>query len=146
MAVINNLQQFHAAIAAVCPIVGVSADGTIFFDPSATPPQKAAAQSAAASYTDVPPQLMTIDLALGRMTDAEYAALFTFAQTHPNLHRILQYIKSIDLTQANVQAAITALVTAGVLTSARAAVVFVAPPPLASPPAQAPPPPTPIAS
>jgi len=146
MAVINNLQQFHAAIAAVCPIVGVSADGTIFFDPSATPPQKAAAQSAAASYTDVPPQLMTIDLALGRMTDAEYAALFTLAQSRPAVHRLLQYIKQMDLTQTNVQNLIQGLVTANVLTSARAAVVFVAPLVPPNPPVAPPPTPTPIAS
>jgi hypothetical protein len=144
---INNIQQFHAAIAAVCPIVGVAADGTIFYDPTATPTQRAAAAAAAQAYTDVPPQLMDIGQVLSRLTDGEYTALFTFAQTHPALHRVLQYIKQIDLTQSNVQTLIQALVTANVLTQARANVVFVAPPP--TPPA-APttplPTPTPIAS
>ena len=143
---INNLQQFDAAIRAVCPIVGVSGDGTIFFDPSATAPQKAAAQAVAAAYTDVPPQVMSIELALGRMTDAEYAALFTLAQARPAVHRLLQYIKQMDLTQTNVQNLIQGLVTANVLTSARAAVVFVAPPALPTPPSALPPTPTPIAS
>jgi hypothetical protein len=146
MAVINNLQQFHAAIAAVCPIDGVSADGAIFFASTATAPQKAAAQAAAAAYTDVPPQVMTIDLALGRMTDAEYAALFTLAQSRPAVHRLLQYIKQMDLTQTNIQNLIQGLVTANVLTSARAAVVFVAPPVLPAPPSAPLPTPTPIAS
>jgi len=144
--VINNLQQFHSTIAAVCPIVGVGADGAIFFDPTATPTQKSAAQTAAAQYTDVPPQIMDIALAVGRMTDSEYTALHTFASNHPALHRVLNYIRTIDLTQTNVQNLIQALVTAGVLTQARATAVFVAPAPPAAPPTSPPPTPTPIAT
>jgi len=144
--VINNLQQFHSAIAAVCPIVGVGGDGTIFYDPAATAAQKAAAVVAANGYSDVPPQVIDITLAVGRMTDAEYTALHTFASTHPALHRVLNYIRTIDLTQTNVQNLIAALVTAGILTQARADVVFVAPPPMPNPPTQSPPQPTPIAT
>lgn len=129
---VNNLQQFHTAMAALCPIVGVSGDGTIFPDPSATPAQIAAAQSAAATYTDVAPQMIEIQLILDRLVDAEYTALWTFAATHPNVHRALIARRSLDLTQAVVQALIQALVTAGVLTQARATAVFVAPPPIAS--------------
>lgn len=55
MAVIfQNLAALHAAVAAVCPIVGVGADGTIFYDPAnpATAAQKQAAQSIVASWVD----------------------------------------------------------------------------------------------
>lgn len=141
---INNLAAYHQAIAAVCPIYGVNQDGTFLPTPAATPAQIAAAQGVEASYTDVPPQNMSIDLALSRMTDAEYTALFAHAQTHPNVHRILQYIKQFDLTQTQVQNVITQLVTAGVITAARANVIFVAPPPPPVLPFAPPPQPTPI--
>jgi hypothetical protein len=52
---IQNLQAFHAAIAAVAPIYGVSADGTtICFAPTATPAQIAAAHAAASAYVETP--------------------------------------------------------------------------------------------
>jgi hypothetical protein len=51
---INNLAAFHAAIAAVAPIDGVSADGTIWLQDSATPEQIVAAHDAAAAYVDPP--------------------------------------------------------------------------------------------
>jgi hypothetical protein len=54
--IINNLQAFDAAIRAVCPAIdGVAADGFIFFQPTATAAQVAAANAAAASYVDPPP-------------------------------------------------------------------------------------------
>jgi hypothetical protein len=53
---INNLQAFDAAIRAVAPIDGVSADGkTIWFQESATEAQKAAAHAAAAAFVDSEP-------------------------------------------------------------------------------------------
>jgi hypothetical protein len=139
MAVINNLQEFHAAMAALAPIVGVAGDGHIFFDPSATPAQIAAANAAAATYTDVPPQMMPIDLALARMTDAEYQALITFTNTHVNAHRLLTHIHVLDMAQTSAQNLVQALVTANVLTGARAAVVFAAPPTPPPPPTLPPP-------
>jgi hypothetical protein len=51
---INNLAAFHAAIAVVAPIEGVSADGTIWFQASATEAEKAAAHAAAAAYVEAP--------------------------------------------------------------------------------------------
>lgn len=39
-----NIQELNDAVAAVCPIDGVNSDGAIFFQASATAPQKAAAQ------------------------------------------------------------------------------------------------------
>jgi hypothetical protein len=54
MALIKNLEAFHAAIAALAPIDGVAADGTIFFQKSATPAQIAAANAAASSFVDPP--------------------------------------------------------------------------------------------
>jgi hypothetical protein len=54
---INNLQAFHAAIAAVAPIDGVSGDGkTIWFQESATEAEKAAAHAAAAAFVDSTPE------------------------------------------------------------------------------------------
>jgi hypothetical protein len=54
---ISNLQAFHAAIAAVAPIDGVSADGvTIWFQSSATEAEKAAAHAAAAAFIDSTPE------------------------------------------------------------------------------------------
>lgn len=141
---VNNIQQFHAAMAALCPIVGVSGDGTIFYDPSATPAQIAACEAAAATYTDVAPQFIEIQLILDRLVDAEYTALWTFAATHPNLHRALIARRNLDLTQSVVQTLIQALVTAGVLTQTRATAVFVAPPPITSIAVTPPPPPKPI--
>lgn len=50
---ISNLQAFHAAISAIAPIDGVSADGvTVWFKKTATPAQIAAATAAMASYID----------------------------------------------------------------------------------------------
>lgn len=140
MAVINNLQAFDAAVRAVCPAIdGVAADGTIFFQVAATPTQISAANAAAAAYTDAAPQLLGVQLILDRLIDAEYAALWTFASTHPNLHRALISRRDLDLTQTIVQNLIQALVTANVLTQARATAVFVAPPlPPPSPIAPAP--------
>jgi hypothetical protein len=51
---INNLAAFHAAIAAVAPIDGVSADGTISLAESATAEQIVAAHDAAAAYVEAP--------------------------------------------------------------------------------------------
>ena len=135
MAVINNLQQFHAAMAALAPIDGVDVNGKIFFQTTATPAQIAAANAAAATYADVAPQTIVIDLALSRMTDVEYQALFTFGQTHPNLHRLLQYVKSLDMTQTQAANLLQALVTANVFANlARAQTVFTAPSPPPAPP------------
>jgi len=50
--VIKNLTAFHAAIAALAPIDGCSADGTIQFQAAATPAQIAAANAAAASWVE----------------------------------------------------------------------------------------------
>jgi hypothetical protein len=141
MAVIHNLAAFHAAMAALAPIVGVAQDGTIFFDPSATPAQIAAANAAAAAYTDVPPQMMPVELALARMTDAEYQALIAFTNTHVQAHRLLTHIHQLDMSQTQAQNLVQALVTANVLTSARAAVVFAAPPVPPPPPVVVPSPP-----
>ena len=147
MAVINNLQAFHAAMAALAPIVGVDAAGKIFFDTSATPAQIAAANAAAATYTDAVPQMIVVELALSRMTDAEYQALFAFAQTHPNLHRLLQYTKTLDMALAQSTTLLNALVTANVFaTAARAQAVFTAPPVPTLPPVAATPQPTTIHS
>jgi hypothetical protein len=79
---ITNLAAFDAAIRAVCPIDGVAADGTIFFQSAATAGQIAAAQQAAAQYID-PPQPVVADLALlvqqlvklGILTPAALAAV-----------------------------------------------------------------------
>lgn len=51
---ITNLAVLHAAVAAVAPISGVRADGTIMFLPSATPAQIAAANAAVAAFVDQP--------------------------------------------------------------------------------------------
>lgn len=50
MSTVINVLQFHAAIAAVCPILGVDANGTISFSEEASEVQKAAAQAVAATY------------------------------------------------------------------------------------------------
>jgi hypothetical protein len=49
---INNLTALHQAIAAVAPIDGVSADGHIWFQSSATDAQKTAAAGAVSSFVD----------------------------------------------------------------------------------------------
>lgn len=54
MAVIINVQALHAAVAAVCPIDGVSGDGTFWAQASATPAQLAAAHNAITSFVDSP--------------------------------------------------------------------------------------------
>lgn len=50
----KNLPALHAAVAAVCPIVGVAADGAIFYDPAnpATATQKTAAQAVVAGWVE----------------------------------------------------------------------------------------------
>ncbi|SEC59336.1 hypothetical protein SAMN05444161_1640 [Rhizobiales bacterium GAS191] len=54
MAAIQNIAALHAAVAAVCPIVGVGGDGAIFYDPinPATAAQKTAAQAVVAGWVD----------------------------------------------------------------------------------------------
>jgi len=55
MAVIKNVVALDAAIRAVCPIDGVSGDGTIWYQAGATAPQKAAAAAALAAFVDSTP-------------------------------------------------------------------------------------------
>lgn len=137
---INNLLQFHAAMAALAPIDGVDANGTIFFQASATPAQRTAATAAAAAYTDVPPQLIGITVILGRLTDAEYNAVIALAQTNTALHRVIYEGRQIDLSLPAVQALMQAIATAAGMTAARqAAVSAVPPPPTAAPVAALPP-------
>lgn len=133
MAVINNLQQFHAAIAAVCPIDGVDADGNIFYSESATLSQKDAAKDAAYGYTDVVPSPLTIDVAMARMTDDEYQKLIKHADKNVKMHRVITHERLFDLALQSTQDAIDALVADHVLTEQRAQEVF-APLPLPPPP------------
>jgi len=49
-----NLGKLHQAIAAVCPIDGVSSDGTIWFALEATPEQQAAAHATYTNFQDPP--------------------------------------------------------------------------------------------
>lgn len=134
---IKDLAGFDAAIRSVCPIDGVSADGSIFFSTSATPLQITAANAAAAAFVDSTPQLLSIRSVLAALTDAEYIALMQAATaqiaTRPGIHRAMFGNGSIDLSKPAVQNMITQIVNAGILTAARAAAVFVAPPPPAPP-------------
>lgn len=52
---IKNLPALHAAVAAVAPIDGVSADGAIWFQAGATPAQIAAAHAALSGFVDPAP-------------------------------------------------------------------------------------------
>jgi len=54
MALIHDLEGLHKAVAAVCPIVGVGADGTIFFDGNVTEQQRQDAHNAVAGFVDTP--------------------------------------------------------------------------------------------
>jgi hypothetical protein len=131
MAVINNIQAYDAAIRVTgCPIDGVDADGKIYFASGATPAQIAAANAAAASYTDAAPQIVAIERILAAMTDAEYTSFMaaTAPASRVALHRIVYQARKLDLSLPQVQTLIQNLVTAGVLTQARANVIFVAPP------------------
>ncbi len=132
MAVISNLAAYAAVISAVCPIDGVDGAGVIFFAVSATPAQIQAANAAAAAYIDVPPQIVSIQVILGNLTDQEYTALMQAATaqiaTKPGLHRAMFSQRHIDLSKPAVQTLIQAIITAGILTAQRAQVVFVAPP------------------
>jgi|SRR5215472_7769689 len=128
MAKINNLQLYQQTIEALAPIDGVAADGRIYFRPEATPAQIAAANVAAATYTDVAPQIVAIEALLALMTDPEYTALITQAQSRPALHRIIFAARRLDLALPAVQTLINNLVTAGVFTAQRAQVIFAPPP------------------
>ena len=55
MAMIKNVIALDAAIRAVCPIDGVSGDGTIWYQSGATAPQKSAAAAALAAFVDSTP-------------------------------------------------------------------------------------------
>jgi hypothetical protein len=131
---VKNLQGLAAAVAAVAPIDGLDANGVIWFQASATPAQMTAAQALVASWLDVVPQVVSITTILSVMTDPEYTALMTFANTHPQIHRAIFALRQVDLSLPAVQNLIQALITAGVVTAPRAAVVFAPPPPLPAPP------------
>jgi hypothetical protein len=124
MAVINNLPQYHAAIAAVCPIHWVAADGEIFHHEAATRAEIDAAAGVAASYSDVVPQLLPMTTIIARMTEAEYAALTRQAAQDSHVHRTMHFTWQLDVALDSTQAMINDLVAAGVLTAERAAVVF----------------------
>lgn len=128
MPTINNRQQYHAAIAAVCPIDGIDSNGKIFFAKEASAAQIAAANQVAATYADAPRQMLSMERLLGSLTDIEYQALITAAQTNVALHRALYQDRKLDLALPAVKPMIQVLVNAGVLTAARAQAVFVAPP------------------
>lgn len=126
MAVIRNLQTLHAALAAVAPIDGVAGDGKVFFQPSATPAQMAAANAVVAAFVDVPPQMVDIATVLSRLTPAEYALLAAKANTDPITHRFFFAQRNVDLAAPGVAAFISGLTAAAILTQARASALFVA--------------------
>ena len=80
--VVKNLAAFDAAIRAVCPhIDGVDAEGGIFFTAQATAAEKAAAQTAAASYVDPQPALIAdLDQLLVELANANVLSAAAIAR------------------------------------------------------------------
>lgn len=122
-----NLEDLHNAIAAVCPIVGVSADGTIFYDPLnvATATQQAAAASVLASWNSHPlaqQASYTWQQFKAMFTAAENAAIFRAALGNPMLLEWMMdatAAQSLSLLDPRLKAGLDALVTAGLITDAR---------------------------
>lgn len=102
-----NMTALHAALIAVCPILGVAvvdpnnrATWRIDFDAAATPAQQAAAQAALQAYIDVP---VTVgDMAVAVVTNdpfaralikllaAQSAQIFSTSQTPAQIITILK--------------------------------------------------------
>ena len=126
-----NVQALHDAIAAVCPIDGVSGDGTIWFQPSATDAQKAAAQAVFTNWVD-PPSLTTV-------TFLEFMALFTTAEQTAIVNSTDAQVKlftlkaegagAFYLEDVPVKAGLDYLVSVGVLTSERETAILANQPP-----------------
>jgi hypothetical protein len=127
-----DIGLLHSAIAAVCPITGVSVDNpgdkqtwVVRFAGNATDQQKAAAQAAVDAFDpNTPAREFVSYVAMRlRLTIMERQAILTAAQSDWRLADWLglaQAEGTINLSSAETRAAKVALVSAGLLTQGRA--------------------------
>jgi hypothetical protein len=134
-----DASNLDAAIRAVCPIIGVRvgvasdrATWSYTADPSATAPQLAAADNVIATIDPVVKNIITFDDFIGRWTNAEYRLLLQSRATAvqggsfaiPKSWDIAFARGQINLNNQLMQSLKSDIVSAGILTQARADVIF----------------------
>lgn len=140
-----NIATLHAAVAAVCPILGVSvgnwADKTTWrvdYAAAATVQQQTAAAGVVTAFdpnaSTNNPVILPFSEMLSRLTDAEYTGIMAAvaAQITAGNAAVPRWIDNakalgINLNDPNTATVQNKLVTANLLTSARVPVVFAAP-------------------
>jgi hypothetical protein len=127
MTEILDILAYHDAIAAVCPIDGVDSTGDIHFAASATDQQKQAASAAAAAYENLPiKKVIVFAEFIGRWSDAEYTLLMqrrATAISDGNIGFVKQWDRALAAGRVDLNLK-TTVVTAGILTQARADEIF----------------------
>jgi hypothetical protein len=139
-----NAKSLHDAIAAVCPIDGVSIGDwsdretwRIDYQDRPTSDQQAAAQAALLAFDPAAPAnnpvYVPASTVLGRLTAAEYTAIMqaSAAQLAAGNGQLAHWLdmartsqQGIDLSDSATKAAAAALVSGGQLTQARVDVIF----------------------
>lgn len=131
-----NTLALHNAIAAVCPIVGVTvgdpsnrATWVIEFDQSGTTAEQQAAQNVLASFIEPSPPITSFQF-MGLFTAAEQLALANSTDTQAKLFVMLATgAGTIDLTNAQVVQGVNYVASIGLITTERAAQVLAGQPP-----------------
>ncbi len=121
-----NVSALHAAVAAVCPIVGVDSNGNIAFALGATAAQQSAAQAIVTSWVDPPPVVTYTFLQfMALFTPAEQTAFMNSADPQVKLFCMMAAGSGgLQMSNAEVVAGINYAVTVGILTQARATAVL----------------------
>lgn len=127
----SNIAKLDAAIRAVCPIHGVNSDRVISFDAEATQDQRIAAQAIADTwvFSDAHPERRIESWQFrDRFTEVELDGILGMAYSGDAIaRRLLLKVQTatggIDLDSPEVIGGLDYLVTQGVLTAERAAVI-----------------------